>query len=157
MSVRMILTCALFLLLLTVPTLAQNNDGMSIFEALQLAEKAEMGSFTSAENVAGFWAIKGSNLQNTLLCELLINSKTGLIVSAKNITLKEIVLRDNTYEYSGIIYPYNDYFYKTDLIYNGFEIYQNDSRYFKIKQAIFLRDEEGFVAYFMTKGPDKTK
>ncbi|MCK4259930.1 MAG: hypothetical protein KAX49_13190 [Halanaerobiales bacterium] len=157
MSTKMILFSTLFLLLLAVPASALNEQDISIYQALKIAEKVEMGNFTSVVKIVDFWAVKGSNLHNTKPCELLINARTSLIVSAKNITPKTIILGENTYEYSGTNYPYSEKFYKTNQIYNGFEIYRNDSHYFRIKQAIFIRNEEGFVAYFMTKGPGKTK
>lgn len=151
MSARMILCSVLVFLLLTVPTLAINKQDITIYQALEIAEKAEMGNITSAVKVKDSWTIKGSNLHNSKPSELLINARTGVIASASNITPKAIILGENTYEYSGGLYPSSTDFYKTSQIYNGFEIYQNDSRYFKMKHAIFIYTKEGFVAYFMTK------
>ena len=159
MSARMIFVSVLVFLLLTVPVLAANNStpDLTIYQALQMAEKVEMGNFIGAIKTKDSWTIKGSNLNNSKPAELLINAKTGLITSAKNIILKAIILGENTYQYSDALYPSSSEFYKTNQVYNGFEIYQNDSRYFKMKHAIFIKTKEGFVAYFMTSGPGMTK
>lgn len=157
MSTRMLLLGLLFVLLLTGSAIALDKQDITIYQALQIAEKAEIGNFTSVVKAEGLWTIKGSNLHNAKPSELVINARTGLIVSARNITLKAIILGENTYEYAGALYPYSKAFYKSGQVFNGFEIYQNDSRYFKMKHAIFINTKEGFVAYFMTKGPGMTK
>lgn len=157
MSVRIIMTSILFLIVLTVPTLAFNEQDLSIYQALKIAEDVELIRCTHAVKIFEFWAITGTNLNNAKPGEILINARTGVIKSARNITPKAIILGENTYEFSGTIYPDSEKFYQTGQIYNGLELYRNDSRYFKIKQAIFIKNEAGFVAYFMTKGPGMTK
>lgn len=157
MSARKILFSVLILLLLTVPTLALEKQELTINQALQIAEKAEINNITSAIKAKGVWTVKGSNLQNSKPAELVINASTGLVTSAKNITPKTIILGENTYEYSGSLSPISKDFHKTDQVYNGFEIYQNDSRYYQMKHAIFIKTKEGFVAYFMTAGPGMTR
>lgn len=157
MSARMILFSVLIFLLLTVPVSAADKQDITIYQALQIGEKAEMGTITSVVKTEDGWIIKGSNLHNSNPSALIINAQTGLVTSARNITPKAIILGENTYEYSGGVYPYNTDFFKTGQVYNGFEIYQNNSRYFKMKHAIFINTEEGFIAYFMTEGPEMTK
>lgn len=157
MSTRIILISALALLLLTLPISALKEQDLSIYQALKIAEQAEMSNFTSIVKSEDLWTVKGNNLNNAKPSELVINARTGLVVTARNITPKAFVLGENTYEFSGTIYPKDDKYYKTNQIINGFVIYQNDSRYFQMKQAIFIMNEEGLVAYFMTKGPGKTK
>lgn len=158
MSVRtMVFSLLLFLVLLPISALAASKQDLTIYQALQIAEKAEIHQITSAVKAKDFWMIKGSNMNNTKPAEIMINVKTGLVTSAKNITPNAIILGENTYGFSGTIYPVSSEFAKSDQIYNGFEIYQNDSRYFQMKHAIFIKTQEGFVAYFMTSGPGMTK
>lgn len=157
MLARMILFSVLIFTLLTVSASAFDKHEMTIYQALQIAEKAEMSNITSVVKTEDIWAITGSNLHNAKLSELFINTRTGLITSARNITPKAIILEENTYEYSGGLYPFSTDFYKTGQEFNGFEIYRNDLRYFRIKHAIFIKNVEGFVAYFMTEGPGMTK
>ncbi len=157
MPVRIILVSTILILLFTVSFQVLSEKDISIYQALKMAEEVDMGDFTSVIKIVDCWAIKGTNLHNTLPCELLINSETGLIISAKNITPEAIIIDKNTYEFSGMTYTFNKNFYKTDQIYNGLEIYRNDSHYFKMKQAIFIKNEKDLVAYFMTKGPGMTK
>lgn len=157
MPAKILLFSVLVFLILTVPVLALTKQDITIYQALQIAEKSDMGDITSVVKAKGVWTVKGSNLHNAKSAELLINASTGLVVSAKNITPKAITLGENNYEYSGTLYPASSDFYKTDQVFNGFEIYQNDSRYFMMKHAIFIKTKEGFVAYFMTAGPGMTK
>lgn len=151
------LLCFILLLLVIGSTWALGKASLSIYDALQIAEKLEMVDFIAVLKMDGLWVVKGVNMHNLVPCELHIDVCTGLVEYSMNITPKDIVIGENTYGYSGKIYPYSSDFYKTNLKYAGLQLYRNDSRYFQMKNAIFVHNVEGFLAYFLYKGPGVTK
>lgn len=151
------LLLTLVLIVFPVVSSIQAGKEFSIYDALALCEKNEVGDFSSVVRKAGFWEIKARNLNNRQECVLHISLETGLIDYCLNVTPKDIVIGENTYGYSGRKYGDDGGFYFSELIVNGLKIYRNDSFYFRMKQGIFIKNGEEYAAYYMYKGPDLTK
>ncbi|MCK4257502.1 MAG: hypothetical protein KAX49_00895 [Halanaerobiales bacterium] len=145
----------IIIILLINPLIAKAE--LSIYDALELGEKLELFDFVAAIKMDERWVLKAYNLDNLEESELHINSETGIVEYSMNITPKDIVIGENTYGYAGNIYQYSENFYLTDLCYNCLKIYRHNSKYFKMKNAIFIHNLEGFVAYYMYTGPGVTK
>ena len=148
--------CGLLFLFCFLPLL-QAAAEVSVFDALDICVKNEVGEFVSLNKVVGYWEIKAVNLNNQSECYLRINRKTGIIDFCSNVTPKDLIIGENTYGFSGERLKKNRKFYDTKTVVNGFRIYKNDSRFFIQRQAVFIENNGEFLAYLMYKGPGVIK
>lgn len=149
------LLCIAVCLLVTCSVWA--NGELSIYDILQIAETLEVGEFTAIFKMSDQWVVKGTNMSNEEEAELHIDALTGLVQYSMNVTPKDLVIGENTYGFSGVIQPYSDKFYHSGIVVNGLKIYQIDSTFYRLKNAIFIQNMEGFVTYYMYKGPGVKK
>jgi|GEM_PF-5280268 len=130
---------------------------VTIFEALELCVENDVGEFKSVLKKDGCWQIKAMNLNNQKDCLLRIVRKTGIIEFCTNVTPIDLVIGDNTYGFSGEKLRKSKKYYETGMVVNGFRIYKNDSPFFQERRVVFIKNDDGFLAYLMYKGPGLVK
>lgn len=137
--------------------MAQAENILTVYDALSIAEKNDVGGFVSVINNQSWWQIKGVNQNNRQPCELRIDQETGIIEYCVNVTPKDIVIGENTYGFAGKTYEKTGAFVDKGVIVNGFRIYINNDRMFQMRQAIFIQNKNQLIAYNMYQGPDLIK